>query len=280
MRSDEEVERHLEEWLEEAAQPMPHEVLEGALEAVARTPQVGARGSARWLDSRPMTILTAAAVLLLIAVAGSLAVDRIGSLLPDPSTSARPTRVWDPAADWRSPPSQENPSADSYGNSGVWSYMRSQDARHEPVRYYLLPGFRVVDSNAQEWSERDYVNLFVARSESQGAIAMHPWSSGPEVTDRRNAILAWRSPITGSLTLRGHIAANATECPEDHPDGFTFFIDQWAQTIHAVTLSLGQSAALDLSLTVTAGDSLYFILDAGANAWCDSALLTLRIADE
>lgn len=79
MRSDEEIERLLDDWLETEAQPIPHEVLESILEAVPRVPQDSRRHVRPFrFGSRPLGLLTAAAVLILVVVAGGLAVERFG----------------------------------------------------------------------------------------------------------------------------------------------------------------------------------------------------------
>jgi hypothetical protein len=280
MRSDEEIERLLENWLEDEAQPMPRDVLENALESVARSSQDGRRPTGpAWLRSRPMGLLAAAAVLILLVVAGRLAVDRIGSLPPTGSASPGEPQVWDPAADWRSAPNQMNPSADSYGNAGVWSYMRSPSATHDPRGYSLLPEYHVVDQNSQDWFEGAFVNLLVGRAKAQGIISMHPWTASAGVADRLNAILAWRSPYAGVVTITGEISARGEACP-DPADGFLFFVDHGPQTLKTVSLVIGESATLDLRATVAPGESLYFILDGKANASCDASMLRVRIAHD
>jgi hypothetical protein len=82
MRSDQEVERLLEDWLTDEAQPIPRDVLENALESVARTTQTRTRTLAwGWLRG-PTGAILAAAILILVIVAGGLTIDRIGSWLP------------------------------------------------------------------------------------------------------------------------------------------------------------------------------------------------------
>jgi hypothetical protein len=272
MRSDEEVERHLEEWLEEAAQPMPHEVLEGALEAVARTPQAGARhGGPRWLGNRPMGVLGAAAVLFLVVVAGGLAVDRIGSLLPAESGSAGTVQVWDPVADWRSALNQQNPSPDSYGNPAVWSYMRSTSSRHEPATYLLMPKY---DGDwpgflGEAWSEPSMINVVVALHAADASIYLHP-------TSGVHTILAWTSPVAGEVTIDGVVARPQNPC-EEPSDGLIFSVDRSSETLQTMGLDLGQRTPFNLTTTVGVGDTVYFVSDSDGDANCDLTQLQVTI---
>jgi hypothetical protein len=272
MRSDQEIERQLEDWLEEEARPMPHEVLEGALEAVARTPQAGARhGGPRWLGSRPMGMLGAAAVLVLVVVAGGLAVDRIGSLFPTESGGAGTVQVWDPVADWRSAPDQQNPSPDSYGNPAVWSYLRSTSSRHEPTTYILMPnhesdwpGFL-----REAWSEPAMTNVVVAVWPSDAVIYLHP-------TSGVHTILAWTSPVAGEVTIDGVVARPQNPC-EEPSDGLIFSVDRSSDTLETIGLDLGQRTPFNLTTTVDIGDTVYFVADSDGDANCDLTQLQVTI---
>ena len=82
MRSDEEIERLLSDWLETEAHPLPPKVLESVLDAVLRVPQDASPHPRTFrFGSHAIGLVTAAAVVLLLAVAGGLAVDRIGPAL-------------------------------------------------------------------------------------------------------------------------------------------------------------------------------------------------------
>ncbi|HLE59743.1 MAG TPA: hypothetical protein VJA85_08865 [Candidatus Limnocylindria bacterium] len=50
-----------------------------------------------------------------------------------------------------------------------------------------------------------------------------------------------------------------------------------AKALTTISLLLGQSADLDYTTTVTAGETLYFVLDAATDARCDLVYLGLRI---
>lgn len=285
MTSERDVERRVEEWLEDEARPMPHDVLEGALEAVTRTSQVGTRrfGPA-WLSSRSMVVVAAATVLILVVVAGGLAVDRIGSLLPTESASAGPVQVWDPVADWLSAPNHQNPSPDSYGNPGVWSYMRSTSASHDPTNYLLMPNFEgdhawnqpgmtnLPDFLGEAWNEPAMINEFVGLGAANAAIYLHP-------TPGAHAVLAWTSPVAGEVTIDGVVARPQDPCSSPG-GGLLFSVDRGSETLRSIGLDHGQRAAFNLSTTVGRGDTVYFIVDPGADGLCDLTSLQVTITFE
>jgi hypothetical protein len=263
MRSDEDIERLLTDWLEDEAQPMPHDVLENALESVARTPQTGARSSTPgWLRG-PVGVFAAAAVLILVVVASGLTVDRIGSLFPAASASAGPALAWDPGAEFRVEPNQRNPSPDSYGNPNVWSYLSSRIA-HAPLQYEPLPSF----ANGQ-WIDPSIITVY----RHKDGLVMHPWEAGGSV---RFAILGWTSPVAGDVRIRGFVLMVDRNCKE-LGSGISFFVDRESSRLLASEIASGDSDHLDVSTTVRRGESIYFIVDPGADSDCDSTLLSLEI---
>jgi len=272
MTSDRDVEQRLEDWLDAEARPMPHEALESALEAVARTAQVG-KGSRwpAWTQRRAFSRVATAVVVLLVVTAGWLT---LGALAPfidgtgsSPSGSPQTYR-WDPVADFRRAPYQLNPSPDSYGNEGVWSYRRSTKSAHDPLDYFLLPVF-----TSDAWQDRDYVNLFIGVGAADGALYIHPWSDG---TVRKHAILGWTSPITGEVSVSGAVVRVQSDC-EVPSANVIFTIDRGAETLHTVAVDVGGSATFDLTATVSAGETLYFVFDADSDARCDLTALRLVI---
>jgi hypothetical protein len=274
MRSDHEIERLLEDWLEDDARPMPHEVLEGALEAVARTPQAGVGGLFGRQRSGLVGILIAGGVLALTVLAGGLAIDRIGSVVPNASESQRPEQVWDPIADWRSAPNEENPSADRFGNAGVWRYMRGTSISHNPVQYILMPNYErdLPGFLGEAWSEPAMINVFVARLVADPSIYLHP-------TSGVYAILAWRSPVAGEVTIDGVVARPQNPC--DQPShGLLFSVDRGSETLRTMSLDLGQSTDFNLNTMVGMGDTVYFVVDADGDANCDLTQLRLTVTFE
>jgi hypothetical protein len=281
MKREEELERLLEDWLEDEARPMPHEVLESALESVARTSQTSSHPRGLdWIAGGPVGILSAAAVVVLLVVAGGLAVDRIGTWLPIGSGSSGQERVWNPVTDWLSAPNQENPSPDRYGHLGVWRYMRSTSASHDAALYILMPNFEgdqawnqpgmsgtspTVD---EAWNEPAMINVFVALGTDE-AIYLHP-------TVGAHAILAWTSPVAGKVRIEGVVARPQDPCSE--PSGSLLFsIEQGSASLRALGLDLGQRADISVSSTVGLGETVYFVVDADGDAICDLTELRVTI---
>jgi hypothetical protein len=265
---------------------MPQHVLESALEAVSRTTQVGRKNrlGVPWLNQRFVVLAVAAVVAVLAVIAVPRALENLERLFgPQPGIGPEASEggalIWDPAADFLDSPNQMNPSPDSYGNANVWSYMRSANATHNPAQYFLLPNFHVVSANADEWYERDLVNLLVAHSRADSVVSMHPWGGGPATDSRRFAILAWTSPIAGEVSVIGAVEAQAT-CGAQPADGHTFSIDRGDQTLESLRIHLGEGAGFEFRTTVAIGESLYFIVDPMNDSRCDLALLTLAITHE
>jgi hypothetical protein len=283
MRSDEQIERMLADWLDAEAQPIPHSVLEGALESISHTAQVGGqRRGLGWFGGRPMEMALAGALLVLIAVTAGLAWDRFGFLMP-PVPGHGQARVWNPSADWRSGPIAENPSRDAYGNAAVWSYMQSTSTdSHDRTRYVLLPNYEGVDAWNQvgmdgtspdlheAWNEPTLINAFVGLAQPEGRdslLYLHPAVS---------VILGWTSPLEGEITIQGVVSRPQDPCSVPH-GGLVFTIERGSDTFHSDELDIGDEAAFDITADVGVGDIVYFVVDAGADARCALASLLLRI---
>jgi len=265
MRSDQEIERLLEDWLADEAQPMPRDVLENALETVARSPQAGARLrlGAR-LTNRPIAMLAATGVLLLVVVAVGLSVDRIGSLLPVESASAALRQVWDPAADFRVAPNQRNPSPDSYGNPDVWRYLVSP-IRNEPLEYALLSIF-----DSDRWQVPGVVTAYL---ENDGMI-VHP--GGGSASGPRFVILGWKSPVAADMTISGFVDLLQRTCPSP-AGGVEFSINHESQTLATYQVPAAGRQDFNLHVAVARDEFIYFIVGPGSDNNCDSTLLAFTI---
>jgi hypothetical protein len=277
MRSDDEIGRLLEDWLDHEARPMPHDVLESSLEAVSRTGQENLRrGGPAWLRSRPMGVLAAAAVLILVVLAGGLTANLVGSIGPSESASAGIPQTWDPAADFDLASPRQNPGPDQYGNPAVWSYLRTPGAEHDPSTYFLLPDFAdpLATIGGETWYDSDYVNLLIGMRAGEDAIYMHPWSDG---AIRKDAILGWTSPIAGRVMVQGTVARTQHSCPADAGD-IIFSIERGMVSLQQTGLGFAQNETFSLTTPVTIGESLYFIVDADADANCDLTELRVTIS--
>jgi hypothetical protein len=265
MRSDVELERELEDWLEAEAAPIPEHRLRAVVDEFPRHAQLGRRtGLALWWSASLATAATAALLLIMI-VAGPEVWDRIGSLI---GSGGQPTPlVWRAAEEFiRSAPDRRNPSPDSYGNANVWSYLHSTDGDHEPAEYVAYPEFSGL--GAKNWHDVDYVNLFVGRAPGEARLTMHPWGGGDDI---RSSIVAWTSPIAGSITVDGMVEV-AAECG----DGTIFTIDRGRAGLESLSLRNG-SRTFSISTDVAIGDTLYFIVEPGADSNCDTTWLRVKI---
>ena len=282
MRRDDEIERLLEDWLEEEARPMPHHVLEAGLEAVTRTTQVrrGISIGLPWLNQRLAFAVIGSAVLVVVVIVGPGILRALNGIIgpqPGAGPSASPTvrLLWRPGTDFRLPPDQQNPSPDRYGNTDVWSYLRSATNSNDPSTYFPLPNF---DVDQASWYERDLVNLGVGPGPGLNVIDLHGWSSGIRIHNH-DAIVGWRSPIRGTVTIRGTAWAGSSNCPEP-ADGPTFTVQLDGRMLAIYPLRLGESRSIDVVIEVEPGQTVYFSNDPGLDARCDTLRLRLTIATE
>lgn len=228
--------------------------------------------------------MLAAVLVVLIAVASGLALDRFAFLLPNGPGHGQAS-TWDPVEDWRSAPNQENPSRDRYGNPGVWSYLQSTSSGHNPSSYLLLPNFEGIDAWKQQgmdgtspdlhqaWTEPSVINAFVGLATPDGepqSMYLHPAVL---------AILAWTSPVDGGITISGVVARPQYPCPDAH-GGLLFSIERGATTLRAISLASGQRSAFNLTTSVSIGETMYLIVDSDGDAVCDLTSLQLRITFE
>lgn len=270
MRSDADVERTLEDWLEEEARPIPPHVLESVIAGASQRAQLGHAGplSAGPVLQRFLLASAAAAMLLLVVIAGPIAVERIGSLVGSLPASDAGQRHWDPFLDYVGAPNEINRSPDAYGNVGVWSFMETTGGVHDPGNYRLLPAYQVVDASTEQWYEPSLLNLVVGRAIPERAMLLHPFGGGDDI---RGAVLAWRSPIADAVSVTGHVDVDAS-CG----DGIVLGIDRNADQLDAITLPAG-GRDFTVTVEVAEGDSLYFIVEPRADSLCDSTYLRLSI---
>jgi len=213
----------------------------------------------------PVTGSRSAVVIVLAVLVGPLAIDR-GRSLWNAIGGGTEVEVWEAAVEFRHAPNQLNPSPDGYGNRDVWSYLRSSTSAHDPTTYLPLPNF-----SGDTWNDPGLVNLYVGgwAEEPEGSLVLHPWSDG---TLRRNAILAWTSPVSGGISIHGIVGRAQPSCAERTGE-VLFSIDRGSTSLKTISLLLGQSVDFDYSTTIAAGESLYFVVDAGPDARCDLTYL-------
>jgi len=182
---------------------------------------------------------------------------------------------WDPAADWRDYPDQANPSPDSYGNAGVWSYRASADLTHSPADYALLPQY---SASGGAWVFPGYINLLIRHAGP--SVVMH--SYGGRCCDAgRMSVLAWTSPMNGVVKIMGTVTlpdiAACNPIPFGDPGGIIWSVEKGSASLSSTGIPAGGSINFDVSSMVQKSETLFFIHDPGYDSHCDSALLSLSI---
>jgi len=198
------------------------------------------------------------------------ALDRAGNASKITRYAFTVTGMWDAGTEFAKSPDQVDPSRDRYGNT-TWFYLYSGTNRHDPSDYHVLPYFTLIDANAQLWhsTPETFGTPGVWVGGSFGRMSMTP---GQPRTGQ-NAILGWRSPLTGAVTVDATVWANQTWCTIDQ-NGLRWSIDQGAATLRSGRLALGETATITgLSTTVSSGEALYLVIDADGNSNCDGTFV-------
>lgn len=271
MRSDEEIERLLEDWLLDEAMPMPQPLLEEVLDAASRRPQERARAARRfgWL-ARPLASAIVAAGLILVAI---LIAPKVIPQLQAVWRGATGTPFgesmhWDAMLQFREYPDQLNPAPDGYGHFMVFTYLRSSGPTHDPAQYVPLPEFE--RQGLQRWYDPAFDGLFVGWAPADdGLLTMHPYGGGVE---GRAAIVAWRNPVDASFRLSGRVEVDGT-CG----DGIIFSIEHGTRVFETFALPKGSRKFEHEVAPFQAGEVLYFIVDPGANSQCDNTRFNVII---
>ena len=196
--------------------------------------------------------------------------------------------TWDLAKDFRTAPSQANPSPDRCGNKGVWSYLAGPS--NDPDAYRQLPDFATGKFHVQSletWSGEhqssdeadtlpavglnvtpDAVDIYNIHWPA-GDVLVHPLPSDA-------AVVAWRSPITGTVTIFGQAWL------AQHPDcgnGVEWSLRDGATVLRSGAIAGHEKARWTVPrLHVTKGDQIYLAIDARDDYHsCDSTIVRLII---
>jgi hypothetical protein len=199
------------------------------------------------------------------------AVDRAGNSSRVATYPFTVIGTWDAAADFARAPNPENPGRDRYGNA-TWFYLYSGTTAHDPSDYHALSQFQALDPNIELWYSvpGPFANTGVWVGWSYGRITIGP--GYPNL--RQNAIVGWRSPVTSSISLAATILQNQNTCTVPQ-NGILWSIDQGASTLRSGRLAPGETARVDLTTSVTAGEALYLVVDANGDSSCDGTLADL-----
>jgi hypothetical protein len=183
----------------------------------------------------------------------------------------------------------------SQGTNGVWYFMESQSFSHDPFTYSLLPHYTVFcdfDPAAADGTaclgdaERDVVGNrlpAVGVNFTNGTVTIFntplpPRSVFMHPGIEKLAIVAWKSPVTGTVRMMGSFADVDANCG----DGVLWSIDKGRNTLRSGALANGGAASFALATAVKKNQVLYFIVHPNAEYSCDSTNLQLIItrADE
>lgn len=270
MRSDEEIEQLLEDWLADEAEPMPQPLLEAVLDGVSRRPQDRPRTiGLGWLSRGLAAVVVAAAVILVGVFVAPRVLPQLQGVWRS-ATGTGPTEPmhWDAMLQFREYPIHLNPAPDGYGHAVVFTYLRSSGPAHDPAQYVPLPEFEA--EGLQNWYDPEFEGLYVGWAPADdGMLTMHPYGGG---VDSRAAIVAWRNPVEASLRVSGRVEVDAT-CG----DGIIFSIEHGSDVLETFALPNG-SRTFELSVNQHhAGEVLYFIVEPGADSGCDTTRFNVTI---
>ena len=188
------------------------------------------------------------------------------------------------------------------GSNGAWYFMQSSSSKHDPKTYKFLSEYSApCNSNPIEvlipgvdcWlnSKVDPVGnnaplvgvnftYHTQFSNNVGipprSVWMHPGYFG------ELAIVAWKSPITGTVTISGFFSDIDPNCG----DGIIWSVDkstlQANQTLTTGTIANGgspQSYSLS-GISISTGQLLYFIVDRNQEYSCDSTGVDVTIKSD
>jgi RHS repeat-associated protein/uncharacterized repeat protein (TIGR01451 family) len=210
-------------------------------------------------------------------------------------TSTGVSRSWNIAHDFQLAPNQANPS-----NGGVWSYLQAGSNPLDPSGYTKLPTFTSQAygmAGLQQWTgsfvSTSPQDLLPAAGVNASGASLHPttfvWPNGvfrvhpwtPAV------VVGWTSPFTGTV----HVEGAVTHLDQSCGDGVRWNVLSGSTRLASGQVTFGASAGQFLSegtggaslnqISVTTGQSLYFVVDAGAqgNFSCDSTALDVTIVE-
>jgi hypothetical protein len=190
---------------------------------------------------------------------------------------------WSVAQDFRVPPNQSNPSPDSLGHIGVWSYEQAPRATPQnPATYSLVTNFSSCtgDPTAYLW-DTTLGSPIVGFSDASAPKTCPTTATLPSKTlfmtpaSAGYAVLAWKSPVQGIVRAAGSFQS-------DDPgggSGIRWFVDKNSTKLVAGSDGVGGGHSFDTSQAVTPGDVLYFLVGPAANnvATHDTTELNLTI---
>jgi len=190
---------------------------------------------------------------------------------------------WSVAHDFRVPPNQANPSPDSLGNAGVWSYEQAPLATSQtPSTYSLLSNFVPPSACAGEslWDPASSSAPVVGFSNASASEVCTMTVTLPSKTLLMTpstgdySVVAWKSPVQGAVDAAGSFQS-------DDPNGgsgVSWFVDKNSTKVVSGSYGAGGGQSFNTSQAILPGDTLYFLVGPGAgSAANDTTALNLTI---
>jgi len=181
------------------------------------------------------------------------------------------------------------------GARGVWYFLRSTSLEHKPKTYQFLSAYYepcVSDSVSTFaegmacWQnpnlERDIyriplvgVNFTYITQFPNGLFGIPPRSVFIHPSNTELAIIGWRSPFTGSVNVDGHFSHLDQSCG----NGIIWSVDKGNQTLVSGTIpNVGSAQTFHIpSVSINAGQVLYFIVDPNVEDFCDTSGVNVTI---
>ena len=193
----------------------------------------------------------------------------IGALEAGGGETAPP---WSVAHDFRAPPNEANPSPDSLGNSGVWSYEQAPVASpQDPSTYTLLSHFSGSDNCATD--PQDYLWNPVSGFPDAGfsgagatvvcsssvTLPRHTFFVDPAAN--ADAVVAWRSPVQGIVDAVGSFES----ADRTGGSGIKWFVDKNKSKVVSGVDGRGGGQSFSTTQAIMPGDVLYFIVAPAPN---------------
>jgi hypothetical protein len=229
-----------------------------------------------------------------------LVVLSLATPLAEPAFADLPS--WNLAEEFRVDAEAENPNRDSYGNPGVWSFMKAPNAsQHNPSSYALLQHFYPDECGYQDidiWGDVEAGGLerqgpSFALNHSGGTFTCVQGQAVPDGTIFTHplqtvaGVVGWKSPISGNVAVTGGVSDDDARCG----DGIRWSVDVGTTTTSTTLasgafgnggsqlFSAGTGGSSLGSVTVSKGSLIYFIVESGAasNFFCDLTGMDLKI---
>jgi hypothetical protein len=176
------------------------------------------------------------------------------------------------------------------GSQGVWYFMASSSLEHDPLSYKLIPQYDAPCLGNPAVSEPIGVSCwedpahtpdhspliafnFTNLPQVLGAFTMPPRSLALHPAPDRLAIVAWKSPIGGRITVSGSFADLNPTCG----DGVRWSLDSGSTSLDAGIIDATSQDFYISRLSVSPDQILYFTVDPNGNYVCDSTQLIVTI---